>query len=108
MALCLAFAWSGAGLSQTPAPLVDRAGVTGFVQLRADGFRALSPREQELAYWLAQAGIAIHPIIFDQESAYGLREKRMLEMIVAHPAGVDGSVYGKIVTFTKLFWGNRG
>src|SRR5579871_3862626 len=81
---------------------VDRVGDTGFLQLEADSFRALTPREQALGYWLSQASIAINPIFYDQLSRYGLREKRVLEMIAAHPRGVDPAAYQKILAFTKL------
>ena len=98
---------------QQATALVDRVGVTGFLQLEASSFRALTPQEQELGYWLTQASIAIDPIIYDQLSRFGLRQKRILELIVAHPDGVDKygvdqSSYAKIVAFTKLFWANRG
>lgn len=86
----------------------DRVGSTGFVQLEADSFHQLTPRQQALAYWLTQASIAIHPIIFDQVSPFGLRQKRLLELIVAHPEGIDRAAYAKILAFTKLFWANRG
>lgn len=88
--------------------LVDRAGSTGFVQLEAESFRSLTPKQQELGYWLTQASIAIDPIIYDQSSRFGLRQKRILEMIAAYPEGVDPGAYAKILTFTKLFWANRG
>jgi dipeptidyl-peptidase-3 len=81
--------------------LVDRVGSTGFVQLEAESFRRLSTRQQTLAYWLSQASIAIHPIIFDQTSRFGLRQKRLIEALV--PEGNP-----KIVDFAKLFWANRG
>lgn len=87
---------------------VDRVGETGFLQLQADSFRSLTPREQALGYWLSQAAVAIHPIIFDQQSRFGLRQKRLLEMIVSQPAGLDGKVYENILAFAKLFWANRG
>ena len=98
-----ALAWS-----QESNPLVDRVGSTGFLQIEADSFRSLPPNQQELAYWLSQAAIAIDPIFYDQCSRFGLRQKRALEMIVAHPAGVNRPVYEKILAFTKLFWANRG
>ncbi|MGB6942709.1 MAG: hypothetical protein WBE37_09960, partial [Bryobacteraceae bacterium] len=67
------------------------------------------PRQQALSYWLSQASIAINPIIYDQVSRFGLRQKRVLELIVAHPnAGIDPAAYAKILAFTKLFWANRG
>lgn len=101
-------ALTSAACCQTPSARVDVVGSTGFVQLEADSFRSLSPREQALAYWLSEASIAINPIIYDQCSRFSLRQKRLLELIVAHPEGVDPKVYAKILAFTKLFWANRG
>jgi dipeptidyl-peptidase-3 len=83
--------------------LADRVGTTGFIQLQAESFQKLSPRQQALTYWLAQASIAIDPIIYDQNSRFGLRQKRMLEAIVAYAPD-----HPKIVAFAKLFWANRG
>src|SRR3984957_13298428 len=87
---------------------VDRVGATGFLQLEADSFRSLTPQQQALAYWLTEASIAINPIIYDQMSRFGERQKVILEMIVAHPEGVNRASYDKILAFTKLFWGNHG
>jgi dipeptidyl-peptidase-3 len=81
--------------------LVDRVGSTGFVQLQAESFQKLSPRQQALTYWLAQASIAIDPINYDQNSRFGLRQKRLLEGVVSHGGP-------KVVAYTKLFWANRG
>jgi dipeptidyl-peptidase-3 len=88
--------------------LVDRVGSTGFLQLEADSFNGLNAKQKELAYWLSQASIAIDPIIYDQLSRWGLRQKEVLELVVAHPDGIDPLVYKKITDFTKLFWGNKG
>jgi dipeptidyl-peptidase-3 len=88
--------------------LVERVGDTAFIQVRAPSFQALSPRQQALAYWLTQASIAIDPIIYDQLSAYGLRQKRVLEEIMAHPKGIDPAAMAKIAEFAKLFWASRG
>jgi dipeptidyl-peptidase III len=88
--------------------LVARVGDTGFVKVTADSFHSLDPKQQELAYWLAQASIAIDPIIYDQLSRYGLREKRLLEEIIAHPAGINPQTVNQIRDFTELFWANRG
>ena len=75
-------------LAQTQsAPIVERVGDTGFLQLQAESFDALDARQQALAYWLTQASIAIDPIIYDQLSQYGIREKRLLEEIVGRQIG---------------------
>ena len=88
--------------------LVERVGDTAFIQLHAPSFEALTPRQQALAYWLSQASIAIDPIIYDQLSGYGLREKRVLEEIMARPKGIDPDAHAKIAEFAKFFWASRG
>ena len=90
--------------------LVERVGDTGFVRIDAESFSSLTARQQQLAYWLSQASIAIDPIAYDQFSRLGLRQKRLLEEIVAyvHADAVGPGVRAKIVDFTKLFWANRG
>jgi dipeptidyl-peptidase-3 len=89
-------------------PLVDRVDTTAFIQLEAPGFSNLTPRQQALAYWLTQASIAIDPIIYDQVSRFGLRQKQTLEAVVKAKDKVDPAVYGRILDFTKLFWANSG
>jgi len=101
LALCAAMA------AEDGAP-ADRVGTTGFVQLTAESFHKLTPREQALAYWLSEASIATDPIIYDQMSRFGLRQKRLLETIVTHAQGADPDAMKKIVDFTKLFWANKG
>ena len=88
--------------------LADRAGSTGFVQIEAESFNTLTARQKELAYWLTRAAIAIDPIIYDQNSRFGLRQKYLLELIVAHPKGIDAALLKSITSYTKLFWANDG
>lgn len=94
--------------SAAASPLVARVADTGFIQLRADSFKTLSPKEQALAYWLSQASIAIDPIAYDQLSSFGVREKRLLEGVVGHHAGIDRAAFEKIRDFALRFWANRG
>src|SRR6266567_3337734 len=61
-----------------PSPLVERVGDVGFIQLQAPSFAQLAPEQKALAYWLTRASIAIDPIIYDQLSRFGLREKRLI------------------------------
>src|SRR4026207_1905882 len=85
-------------------PLVERVADTGFIQLQARSFAQLTDRQKQLAYWLTQASIAIDPIIYDQLSRFGLRQKRVLEGIMAHPATVPPATLKKIREYTLLFW----
>jgi dipeptidyl-peptidase-3 len=99
----------GLTLAASPAsPLVDRVGKTAFVQIEAESFKSLTPKQQALAYYLTQAAIAIDPIIYDQNSRFGLRQKRALEAVISNKAKVEPALYGKIADFTKVFWGNKG
>jgi dipeptidyl-peptidase III len=101
----------GVVAQQTPAaqsPLVERVGDTGFLQLESNSFEKLDARQQALAYWLTQASIAIDPIVYDQLSQYGIREKRLLEEIMRHPAGIPADTMSKIRQYALLFWANRG
>ena len=75
---------------------------------RSGQLSGLSPREQALAFWLSRASIAIDPIVYDQLSRFGLRQKRVLEAVVINKEKVDPAIYAKGLDFTKLFWGNKG
>src|ERR1700676_3353375 len=94
--------------AQAATPLVERIDTTAFIQIEAESFRTLTPKQQALAYWLSQSSIAIDPIIYDQLSRFGLRQKRILESVVTNKPPVDPAIYGRILDFTKLFWGNKG
>src|SRR5579862_1929528 len=89
-------------------PLVARVGDTGFIQLESPSFSQLSARQKALAYNLTQASIAIDPIIYDQLSRFGIREKRLLEGIAAHHDGIAPAAFAKIRDYALLFWANRG
>jgi dipeptidyl-peptidase-3 len=88
-----------------PGVIVERVADTGFIRVEAKSFNSLDAQQQQLAYWLSQAAIATDPIVYDQFSRFGLRQKRLLEGTVAHTAPVK---YPQIRNFTKLFWANRG
>jgi dipeptidyl-peptidase III len=96
------------GQSSEKNSLLQRVGDTGFVRIEVESFRSLDARQQQLAYWLAEAAIAVDPIAYAQFSRFGLRQKRLLEEIVAQSNGADPSLGRKIAEFTKLFWANRG
>ena len=89
-------------------PFVERVGDTGFIQLQARSFAQLDEKQKQVAYWLMQASIAIDPIIYDQLSRFGLRQKRLLEGVVAHHDGVPPATFAKVREYALLFWANRG
>jgi dipeptidyl-peptidase-3 len=87
---------------------VARVGDTGFLQLTAESFNSLSLNQKLDAYWLYMACVSVHPIVYDQNSVYGLREKHLLETILTNSYGIDSAVLQKITDYTMLFWGNQG
>jgi dipeptidyl-peptidase-3 len=101
-------ATAACGQSTEKNSLLERVGDTGFVRIEVESFPSLDARQQQLAYWLAQASIAVDPMAYAQFSRFGLRQKRLLEEIVAHSNGADPSGGRKIAEFTKLVWANRG
>jgi dipeptidyl-peptidase-3 len=111
LSLSLAFAIVTPALCQqekSSKVVLERVGDTAFIQLHAPSFQSLTPRQQALAYWLSQASIAIDPIIYDQLSTYGLRQKRLLEEVLSRPKGIDPAALDQISAFAKLFWASRG
>jgi dipeptidyl-peptidase-3 len=102
------FAASASDEPSAPPSLVARVRDTGFLQVTVDAFNDLSQAQKMDAYWLSMAAIAINPIAYDQNSAYGLREKHLLEAILTHPNGVDPAALKKIAEYAMLFWGNHG
>src|SRR5262249_12079365 len=91
-----------------PDSLVERIGDTGFLQLYAESFKDLPLKQKILAYWLSMAAIAINPIVYDQNSTYGLRAKHLLEQILAHSDGIEPALLSRITEYAKLFGENRG
>lgn len=108
IALCLLLAGAAARAADSAPALAERVGSTGFVQLEADSFNRLTPPQQALAYYLTRASIAVHPVIFDQLSRFGLRQKRLLEAVVSRQDSLKPALGPRIVDFTKLFWANCG
>jgi len=88
--------------------LVERVDRNGFIQVEASSFNDLTTRQKQLTYWLSEASIAIDPIIYDENSRFGLRQKHLLEQIESHGNGIDPAVMKKIHDYTMLFWANHG
>jgi dipeptidyl-peptidase-3 len=88
--------------------LLERVEDAAVVQLYADGFEALSPRDRVLAYHLSQAAIAGRDIYYDQRYAHSLEMRAVLEAVVRHGDAVDADTLARVHHYTKLFWLNSG
>jgi len=88
--------------------LLERIDEAAVVQLYADGFEGLSPRDRVLIWHLAQAAIAGRDIYYDQRHADSLETRDVLEAILRHPDHVEPGALAAITKYTKLFWIHSG
>src|SRR5258708_22266003 len=97
--------------------LIERVGEAAVVQVYADGFRDLPPREKTLVWHLTQAAIAGRDIFYDQRYAHNLEMRDVLEAILTHveredlddrAEECDRATLVEIEQYTKLFWINTG
>jgi dipeptidyl-peptidase-3 len=102
----------GAGGDIAAAPdrpyLLERVGEAAVVQLYADGFAALTPRERTFAYHLYLAAIAGRDIYYDQRYGPSLEMRSVLEQLITHPTGVEPGTLAAVERYLKLFWLNSG
>jgi dipeptidyl-peptidase-3 len=95
-------------LAAEQSPLVEQVDDFGFYQVESPSFAKLSPRQKRLAYWLSRAAILIDPIIYDQLSFDGLREKKLVTALIEDPNRLPAESRDAIVKYAKLFLANRG
>jgi dipeptidyl-peptidase-3 len=84
--------------------LLERVDDVAIVQLYADGFERLTPRDRILCWHLAQAAIAGRPIYMQQRCADGLDILALCEEILVHEDGVEPATLAEVRRYTKLFW----
>ncbi len=91
--------------------LLERVDEAAIVQIYADGFCDLTPREKVLVWHLYQAAIAGRDIFYDQRYAHNLEMRDVLEALVIHAeavARVNAATAAEVLRYTKLFWINSG
>ncbi len=87
---------------------LERVGHTAVVQLWADGFEQLTPRDRVLCYHLAQAAIAGRDINIDQRFAFNLPIRHVLESLYLVKERLPEPVRHEVERYTKLFWVHNG
>jgi dipeptidyl-peptidase-3 len=88
--------------------LLERVDEAAVVQLYADGFTELTPREKTLAYHLSLAAVAGRDIYYDQRYSPSIDMRELIEGILTHPNGVDPDTLARVHHYAKLFWLNSG
>jgi dipeptidyl-peptidase-3 len=96
-----------------PAPetrkyLLEKVEDFAVIQLYADGFEQLTPKQKILTYYLSEASIAGRDIFYDQNHRHGLEIRDLLEEIYVHREGIDPEVFNQMSIYLKLFWMNNG
>lgn len=87
---------------------IERVGPARVVQLYADGFDQLTPKEKIFCYWLSQAAIAGRDIAIDQHHPRMLEVRDLFEQVYTHSDGIDPAVKKSLTEYLKLFWINNG
>jgi dipeptidyl-peptidase III len=88
---------------------VDRFADVKILRYTVPGFEELSLREKKLAYYLSQAALSGHDIIYDQNYKYNLRIRKLLSAIVSSYSGDrDGEDFVKLHDYAKRVWFANG
>jgi len=87
---------------------IERVGPARVVQLYADGFDQLTPKEKIFCYWLSQAAIAGRDIALDQHHPRTLEVRDLMEQVYSHSDGIDPAVKKNLTEYLKLLWINNG
>jgi dipeptidyl-peptidase III len=88
--------------------LLERVDDAAVVQLYADGFDDLAPREKTLVYHLSRAALAGRDIYYDQRYAPSLAMREVVEAVLTHAEHVEADTLARVHHYAKLFWLNSG
>ena len=80
-----------------------------ILRYRVPGFEVLDGKTKQLLYYLYEAALSGHEIMYDQKYRYNLAIKRTLEEIVKHYPGDRGdSEFQALQTYLKRIWLSNG
>jgi dipeptidyl-peptidase-3 len=88
--------------------LLEQVDDAAVVQLYADGFADLSPREKTLIWHLYLAAIAGRDIFYDQRYVHNLAMRDMVEAVLVYSEGIAAATLREVRRYAKLFWINTG
>ena len=88
--------------------LLERVGPAAVVQLYADAFATLSPRDKQLAWHLYEAALSGRDIYYDQRYEHALVMRDALEALFEARGSLEPAVAEAVAQYTKLFWINSG
>ena len=88
---------------------VDRFADIKILRYMVPGFEELSLQEKKLAYYLAQAALSGHDIIYDQNYEHNLRIRRLMAAVVSSYSGDrDSDDFTMLHNYAKRVWFANG
>ena len=88
---------------------VDRFADIEILRYRVPDFEKLSLKQKELVYFLTEAALEGHDILYDQNNKYNLCVRRTLEAIYLNYQGNRKSVdFERMTTYLKRVWMGTG
>jgi dipeptidyl-peptidase-3 len=80
-----------------------------ILRYRVPGFEALDLKTKQLLYYLYEAALSGHEIMYDQKYRYNLAIKRTLEEVVKHyPGDRADREFQALLTYLKRIWLSNG
>ncbi len=97
------------GVTQDFHVQVDRFADIKILRYNVPGFDGLSLQEKKLAYYLSQAALSGHDIIYDQNYEHNLRIRKLLSAIVVSYGGDrDSEEFVALHSYAKQVWFANG
>ena len=80
-----------------------------IIRYQIPGFEELSPKQQELLYYLSEAALCGRDIVWDQNYKHNLRIRKTLETIVESYSGEKSGIeWDQFMVYTKRVWFSNG
>lgn len=89
--------------------VADRFADIQVLRYQVPGFETLTPKQQELVYYLSEAARSGRDIIWDQNYKHNLRIRKVLEQIITHYKGErSGTDWSAFETYAKRVFFSNG
>lgn len=89
--------------------VVDRFADVQILRYQVPGFENLSLNRKQLIYWLTEAAIAGRDILWDQNGAYNLKIRKLIEDIYTNYKGdKENADYKALTQYMKQLWMGNG
>lgn len=89
--------------------VVDRFADIEILRYKVPGFEDLSLQQKQYIYWLTEGALAGRDILWDQNGAYNIAIRKLVENIYKNQAGkAGGAEWDAMVKYMKQLWMGNG